>query len=95
MAQTRYGDLRDTFYLSRLSKYGLLRHADFSASCWMVLFARNHIRGALGTSENEKLTGGVLSGRQEQLNWLPVGSSKVWWSQRDLNPCLSLERAPS
>ena len=20
---------------------------------------------------------------------------KVWWSQRDLNPCLSLERAPS
>ena len=95
MAQTRYGDLRDTFYLSRLTNNGLLRHADFSAYCWRVLFTRNHIRGALGTSENEQLTGGVLSGRQEQLKWLPVGSSKVWWSQRDLNPCLSLERAPS
>ena len=23
------------------------------------------------------------------------GKGKVWWSQRDLNPCLSLERAPS
>ena len=23
------------------------------------------------------------------------GEEKVWWSQRDLNPCLSLERAPS
>jgi hypothetical protein len=22
-------------------------------------------------------------------------AEKVWWSQRDLNPCLSLERAPS
>ena len=38
-----------------------------------------------------------------RLNWtLPskaVNSSedqgKGWWSQRDLNPCLSLERAPS
>ena len=29
MAQTRYGDLRDTFYLSRLTNNGLLRHADF------------------------------------------------------------------
>jgi hypothetical protein len=24
-----------------------------------------------------------------------VRASLVWWSQRDLNPCLSLERAPS
>ena len=51
MAQTRYGDLRDTFYLSRLTNNGLLRHADFSASCWKVLFTRDHIRGVLGTSE--------------------------------------------
>jgi hypothetical protein len=29
MAQTRYGDLRDTFHLSRLTNKGLLRHADF------------------------------------------------------------------
>jgi hypothetical protein len=21
--------------------------------------------------------------------------NSIWWSQRDLNPCLSLERAPS
>ena len=58
-------------------------------------YSRAIMDEARGTSENEKLTGGVLSGRQEQLKWLPVGSSKVWWSQRDLNPCLSLERAPS
>ena len=25
----------------------------------------------------------------------PKDEGKVWWSQRDLNPCLSLERAPS
>jgi integrase len=25
----------------------------------------------------------------------PSDKGKVWWSQRDLNPCLSLERAPS
>ncbi len=29
MAQTRYGDLRDTFHFSRLTNNGLLRHADF------------------------------------------------------------------
>jgi hypothetical protein len=29
MAQTRYGDLRDTFHLSRLTNNGLLMHADF------------------------------------------------------------------
>jgi len=52
-------------------------------------FTRNHGRGRRGTSENEKLTGGVLSGRQQQLKWLPVGLSKVWWSQRDLNQCFN------
>jgi len=51
------------------------------------LFTHNRGRGTRGPSENEQLTGGVLSGRQEQLKWLPVGSSKVWWSQRDLNTC--------
>ena len=56
------------------------------------LYSRAIMDEARGTSENEQLTGGALSGRQEQLKWLPVGSSKVWWSQRDLNPCLSLER---
>ena len=25
----------------------------------------------------------------------PKSGGNVWWSQRDLNPCLSLERAPS
>ena len=29
----------------------------------------------------------VANGREEQ--------GKEWWSQRDSNPCLSLERAPS
>ena len=56
------------------------------------LYSRAIMDEARGTSENEQLTGGALSGRQERLKWLPVGSSKVWWSQRDLNPCLSLER---
>ena len=55
MAQTRYGDLRDTFYLSRLTNNGLLRHADFSASCWKVLFTRNHGRGAT-QHERERTT---------------------------------------
>jgi hypothetical protein len=25
----------------------------------------------------------------------PKSQGNMWWSQRDLNPCLSLERAPS
>ena len=34
------------------------------------------------------------------ISWIAAGSgsrqvSPGWWSQRDLNPCLSLERAPS
>jgi len=68
MAQTRYGDLRDTFCLSRLTNNGLLRHADFSASCWRV------------------------SSRAIIYEARSVRASLVWWSQRDLNPCLSLER---
>jgi len=53
-------------------------------------FTRNHERR--GGSNNEQFTGGVLSGSLEQIEWLPVESGKVWWLQRDLNPCLRLER---
>ena len=69
----------------------------YAGELWMQLpregiYSRPIMDEARGTSENGQLTGGVLSGHQEHIKWLPVGSRKVWWSQRDLNPCLSLER---
>ena len=33
--------------------------------------------------------------RERKVANAPKDQGKVWWSQRDLNPCLSLERAPS
>jgi len=70
----------------------------YAGELWMQLphegiYSRPIMDEARGTSENGQLTGGVLSGHQEHIKWLPVGSRKVWWSQRDLNPCLSLESA--
>jgi hypothetical protein len=37
MARTRYGDLRDTFHVSRFTNNGLLRQADF----FSILLARD------------------------------------------------------
>jgi hypothetical protein len=70
----------------------------YAGELWMQLpregiYSRPIMDEARGTSENGQLTGGVLSGHHEHIKWLPVGLRKVWWSQRDLNPCLSLESA--
>ena len=51
MAQTRYGDLRDTFYLSRLTNNGLLRHADFFS---ILLEGFIHAQSYTRRSRNER-----------------------------------------
>ena len=66
----------------------------YAGELWMQLpregiYSRPIMDEARGTSENGQLTGGVLSGHQEHIKWLPLGSRKVWWSQRDLNPCFN------
>ena len=52
-------------------------------------------RVAHGTSKRELV--GFIRRRQflKQLKRRRLNQRLVWWSQRDLNPCLSLERAPS
>ena len=37
----------------------------------------------------------ISTGPVLQLSPVVLTAWKGWWSQRDLNPCLSLERAPS
>ena len=51
MARTRYGDLRDTFYLSRLTNNGLLRHADFFS---ILLKGFIHAQSYTRRSRNER-----------------------------------------
>ena len=47
-------------------------------------------RGAV--SQTKPLEGISVRAMEEERT---ARASLVWWSQRDLNPCLSLERAPS
>ena len=60
------------------------------------------LRHAVTLLETAILSYGLSYGRFSDKNALAVKNCKLfgrsgekWWSQRDLNPCLSLERAPS
>ena len=60
------------------------------------------LRAAVSLLHNALLSYGLSYGSpiEESAEQVRVANSrrdegKVWWSQRDLNPCLSLERAPS
>ena len=60
------------------------------------------LRAAVSLLHNALLSYGLSYGSpiEEPAEQVRVANSrrdegKVWWSQRDSNPCLSLERAPS
>ncbi len=56
------------------------------------------LRAAVSLLHNALLSYGspiAESGEQLRVAYSRRDEGKVWWSQRDSNPCLSLERAPS
>ena len=89
---------RRVYHLTGAGLAALAGHREIKITLRYAHLAPSHLRAGIQVLEQRRVeaAGPELS---PETPVTPVsrdlGGSRKWWSQRDSNPCLSLERAPS
>lgn len=82
------GERTDLYRVQRL-----LGHRDGRMTQRYAHLAPENLREAVQVFKDDYRKVSTMTGCEPP--GLVLTAGKGWWSQRDLNPCLSLERAPS